>query len=264
MSLENQDSVSEKPTVKYYHKERRNEKMKKICMYLLMTMLLCLTACKGAKDKELSEPSENMADTNENQQEESQETEALTPAEPESQSQAEEAFELTDQGKAFLEQMCRTLNDFDSQMEKDKAFYRDFLFYSYTGVPEGMETEQIYREDLQIEETVVKVPEQEAEAYVKLVFGTELPEEAKPALEEMEEGQTACYYEDGFYYIGVSDFPDVQYTFTDYEESDNTITVRYSIQYEDESDAGIVSFTLEPAENENGFIITSKAAEFTN
>ena len=127
-----------------------------------------------------------------------------------------------------------------------------------------METEQIYREDLQIEETVVKVPEQEAEAYAKLVFGTELPEEAKPTLEEMEEGQTACYYEDGFYYIGVSDFPDVQYTFTDYEESDNTITVRYSIQYEDESDAGIVSFTLEPAENENGFIITSKAAEFTN
>lgn len=238
--------------------------MKKICMYLLMTMLLCLTACKGAKDKELSEPSENTADTNENQQEESRETEALTPSEPESQPQAEEAFELTDQGKVFLEQMCRTLNDFDSQTEKDKAFYSDFLFYSYTSVPEGMETEQVYREDSQIEETVVKVPEQEAGAYAKLVFGTELPEDAKPTLEEMEEGQTACYYQDGFYYIGVSDFPDVQYTFADYEESDNTITVRYSIQYEDESDAGIVSFTLEPAENENGFIITSKAAEFTN
>lgn len=238
--------------------------MKKICMYLLMTMLLCLTACKGAKDKELSEPSENTADTNENQQEESRETEALTPAEPESQPQAEEAFELTDQGKVFLEQMCRTLNDFDSQTEKDKAFYSDFLFYSYTSVPEGMETEQVYREDSQIEETVVKVPEQEAGAYAKLVFGTELPEDAKPTLEEMEEGQTACYYQDGFYYIGVSDFPDVQYTFADYEESDDTITVRYSIQYEDESDAGIVSFTLEPAENENGFIITSKAAEFTN
>lgn len=31
----------------------------------------------------------------------------------------------------------------------------------------------------------------------------------------MEEGQTSFYYKDGYYYIGVSDFADYQYTFSE-------------------------------------------------
>ena len=43
-------------------------------------------------------------------------------------------FALTDDGKQFLENICKTVNDFDSGDEKDAAFWRDFLFLAYTGL----------------------------------------------------------------------------------------------------------------------------------
>ena len=235
--------------------------MRKTCLLIFMIMVLCLTACKADKNNETSECSnaapEITADT----------TEIEAPASAnnvlEAQPQTEEAFELTEQGKAFLMQMCKTLNDFDSQTTKDEAFWRNFLFYSYTGALEGSETEQVHREDLGFDETVVKVSLQEAEAYAKLVFGTDLPD-TKPSFDIMEKGQTTCYYQDGYYYIGVSDFPDYQYAFADYEESDHSITVRFTIDFEGESNVGTISFNLVPEANKNGFIIASKITEFSN
>lgn len=177
------------------------------------------------------------------------------------QTRTESAFALTTQGKTFLEMLCRTLRDFDSQTEKDETFWRDFLFYAYTGVPENAKTEQIYRKDMGYNETVVKVSRQEAETYTKLVFGIDLPD-IKLSFKDMEEGQTACYYQDGYYYIGVSDFPDYRYTFAGYEESDGLITVKYTVDFEDQSNVGTVSFTVVPQRNENGFIVASKTTEF--
>ncbi len=102
---------------------------------------------------------------------------------------------------------------------------------------------------------------QEAEAYAKLVFGVDLPD-IKPSFEDMEQGQTSFYYQNGYYYIGVSDYPDYQYTFADYEEFGDSITVRYTIDFEGESNVGTVCFGIVPKDNENGFIITSKSTEF--
>lgn len=212
--------------------------MKKIYLLVFMSMFLCLAACGTDKKDDIPENSRPVPE-------------------------AETTFELTEQGKDFLAQMCRTLNDFNSQTAKDETFWQDFLFYSYTGASEGAKTEQVHHEELGFDETVVKISLQEAEAYAKLVFGTNLPD-TKPSFEDMEEGQASCYYQDGYYYIGVSDFPDYQYTFADYEESDTSITVRYMIDFEDESNVGAVCFTIVPENNENGFIITSKSTEFTN
>lgn len=224
--------------------------MKKMFLLIFMVMVMCLTACKADKDNE--------------QTSKETETPAFADNEPESQPQTGKAFELTDQGKAFLTQMCKKLSDFDSQTAKDETFWRDFLFYSYTDASfADSETVQVYREDLGLDETVVKVSLQEAEAYAKLVFGMELPD-IKPSFDDMEEGQTSCYYQDGYYYIGVSDFPDCQYTFDDYEESDGYITVKYNISFEDESNVGTVCFVIVPEENENGFIIRSKTTVFSN
>lgn len=236
--------------------------MKKTYIALLMTVTLCLTACGSAKDNTPRESSntssETTTDTNQSQKETP--PEENTPASGNNESQPE-AFELTGQGQEFLEKMCRTLNDFTPETEKDQAFWSDFLFYSYTSGSEGAETELIQQEASGVEETRIKVPEQEAEAYAKLVFGTELP---RPSREEPEEGDSSCYYHDGYYYISASDFPDTHYTFADCEQSGDIITAAYTISFEDESDAGTVSFTLEPAANENGFIITSKITEFHN
>lgn len=224
-----------------------------------MAMTLALAACGTDKSNETSAK---------------EEISAYEDDEPAAQPQAEESFELTEQGKTFLEQMCKTLNDFDSRTIKDEAFWRDFLFYSYTGgswrdfliysytgASEDAETEQIYREDLGFDETVVKISLEEAEYYTKLVFGTALPD-IKPSFEDMEEGQTSCYYQDGYYYIGVSDFPDYQYRFMDYEEFGDSFIVRYMIDFEGESNVGMVSFTIVPEDNENGFVIVSKTTEF--
>ncbi len=200
------------------------------------------------------------------------ETKAPAQSEPVSQPQAETSqpqeetsVTLTDKGKAFLAQMCNELNDFSSGQTMDDKFWHDFLFNSYTGgTSENAVTEQVYREDLGFEETVVKVSIQEAQERVKLVFGIELPD-YKPAFEDMEKGQTSFYYKDGNYYIGVSGLPDYQYTFSecvaDKENTSNTI-VKYTIDFMGESNVGTVTLSISPENNENGFIIRSKTTEF--
>lgn len=189
------------------------------------------------------------------------ETNAPVQSEPAAQPQEETSVTLTDKGKAFLAQMCNELNDFNSGTTMDEKFWRDFLFNSYTGASsESVITEQIYREDLGFEETVVKVSVQEAQERVKLVFGIELPD-FKPSFEDMEKGQTSFFYKDGNYYIGVSGLPDYQYTFSectaDKENTSNTI-VKYTIDFMGESNVGTVTLSILPENNENGFIIRSK------
>ncbi len=193
------------------------------------------------------------------------EAKAPEQSEPVSQPKAETSVTLTDKGKAFLAQICNELNDFNSGQTMDDNFWHDFLFNSYTGgTSENAVTEQVYREDLGFEETVVKVSVQEAQERVKLVFGIELPD-YKPSFEDMEKGQTSFFYKDGNYYIGVSGLPDYQYTFSacvaDKENTSNTI-VKYTIDFMGESNVGTVTFRISPENNENGFIICSKTTEF--
>ena len=197
----------------------------------------------------------------------STETKATTTqSEVVSQSQTENtSVTLTDKEKTFLAQICNELNDFNSGTTMDEKFWRDFLFNSYTGASsENAATEQVYREDLGFEETVVKVSLQEAQERVKLVFGVDLPD-LTPSFEDMEKGQTAFYYKDGYYYIGVSGLPDYQYTFSectaDKENNTNTI-VKYTIDFMGESNVGTVTLSISPENNANGFVICSKKTEF--
>ncbi len=192
--------------------------------------------------------------------------ETTTQSEAASQSQTKNtSVTLTDKEKTFLAQICNELNDFNSGTTMDEKFWRDFLFNSYTGASsENAATEQVYREDLGFEETVVKVSLQEAQERVKLVFGVDLPD-LTPSFEDMEKGQTAFYYKDGYYYIGVSGLPDYQYTFSectaDKENNTNTI-VKYTIDFMGESNVGTVTLSISPENNANGFVICSKKTEF--
>lgn len=197
-------------------------------------------------------------------QSETKETTTQSEATPQSQTE-NTSVTLTDKEKSFLAQICNELADFDSSTTMDEKFWRDFLFNSYTGASsENVATEQVYREDLGFEETVVKVSLQEAQERVKLFFGVELPD-LKPSFEDMEEGQTAFYYKDGYYYIGVSGLPDYQYTFSectaDKENNTNTI-VKYTIDFMGESNVGTVTLSISPENNANGFVICSKKTEF--
>ena len=177
-------------------------------------------------------------------------------------------FELTDDGKKFLEYICKTVNDFERTDEKDEAFWRDFLFLAYTGLWEDKaEIVKVPRADLGFDEPVVKVRLEEAQAYARLVFGEELPD-LKPAFEEMKERQTSFFFADGYYYIGTSDFPDFQFHFDDctvYEEEGSVYAVaQYGIDFEGASNVGTVRLTLVPAENENGFVLIEKERAFVS
>ncbi|MCI8972787.1 MAG: hypothetical protein HFH79_04240 [Lachnospiraceae bacterium] len=177
-------------------------------------------------------------------------------------------FELTDDGKKFLEYICNTVNDFERTDEKDEAFWRDFLFLAYTGLWEDKaEIVKVPRADLGFDEPVVKVSLEEAQAYARLVFGEELPD-LKPAFEEMKERQTSFFFADGYYYIGTSDFPDFQFHFDDctvYEEEGSVYAVaQYGIDFEGASNVGTVRLTLVPAENENGFVLIEKERAFVS
>lgn len=193
------------------------------------------------------------------------ETAAMTKEESKENVESGTTFTLTEKGKAFLAKLCNEMDDFNADSTLDEKFWRDFLFNSYTGaLSEDAETEQVYREDLGFEETVAKVSLQEAELYVELVFGMELPD-LKPAFEDMEKGQTAFYYKDGSYYIGVSGLPDYQYTYSESlpdNKNNGNMIVKYTIDFMGESNVGTVTFTISPEDNENGFVVQSKNTEF--
>lgn len=80
----------------------------------------------------------------------------------------------------------------------------------------------------------------------------------EPSFEEMEPRQTACYYQDGYYYIGVSDFPAFSFSYDGCRAlEDGRYEVEFAVEFETEPDGSIV-FTVEPADNENGFVIVGK------
>lgn len=49
-------------------------------------------------------------------------------------------FELIDAEKEFLKNICKTVNDFDSNDKKDEAFWRDFFVPGVHGSVGGRET----------------------------------------------------------------------------------------------------------------------------
>lgn len=213
-------------------------KMKKLIITMLaVTMVFAVTACQRGHDKQ---------------------EDAAVPA-PEENA----VFWLTQAGKDFLYDMCYYLPEFSGPEDIDEEFWYRFVFASYTGLGgTGVEQVEIEREDLGFTELTVKVSKEEVREYVDLALGIEMPA-YEPAFEDMEKGQTSCFYKDGFYYIGVSDFGDIDYSFMEYGSSDNrSITATYRITGGDGEDRGTVCFSLRPADNKNGFVIQGKTIDF--
>ena len=167
-------------------------------------------------------------------------------------------LQLTEAGKEFLRKMCYCLPEFSDPAEMDGEFWHEFIFLSYTGAWGDEEIEEVTREDLQMQEKVVKVSLEDMESYVKLALGVDLPD-YKPAFEDMSPGQTSCFYRDGYYYIGLSDFPDFTFTYQDGTlEGDDIYIVKYNTAFEGDENAGSVVFRVRPADNANGFVIVGK------
>ena len=189
---------------------------------------------------------------------------------------------LSEADKAFLQTMCYYIPDFSGySMTENEAFWREFIFRSFTSVPmdengnyrpiygEG-EHVTVYRDDLGFEEGEFKISEKYVQEYARLIFGWDMPR-FHPAFEDMEPGRTALYYQDGYYFIGDSDFSQEEYRFRDVEvfqeRYDTSALVSYDILiYNDNGQqevVGTVQFHLYYADNANGFTIVSKDVERT-
>lgn len=171
-------------------------------------------------------------------------------------------FELTEEGKAFLEKMCRQLPDFSGEADMNEEFWKSFIFSGYTS--SLGETVTVYREDMGFEETQRKVSSEEVAQYTELTLGKELPD-IKPALSDMTDWQTAFYYDGGYYYIGVSDFGALQYVYEScevHEDNGNPYAiVTYNAYLPAADNVGTVTMRLSPADNVNNFVITSKVTD---
>lgn len=174
-------------------------------------------------------------------------------------------FKLTEKNKSFLQDMCQDLPGFTNPYNLDGSFWHDFLFLSYTGKGgDQYELVTVERKDLGSKEIQVKVSKAEVQAYVKQVLGLEMPT-YEPTVKERKDGQTSMYYQDGYYYIGVSDFGDTMYQYKSTEiQKDDTISVIYQITNPEGTDLGTVEFLLLPETNENGFVVTAKMVKYKN
>ena len=180
-----------------------------------------------------------------------------------------DSFALSETGKAFLEKMCYFLPDWSDDASLNDEFWRNFLFSSFTcpDMVDGETAMTICGEQELVTTSwgqAVKVSREDSVVpYVRLALGLEMPSYA-PAIQDVSAGQTLFYFEDGYYYIGLSDFGDVGYSFRGrYPDSVNGATVIFDVYSGTPDDTiGTICFTLVPADNENGFTIAAKSSDF--
>ncbi len=232
--------------------------------FLMLCSVLCILSLAGCgSDKRDS--NKGVSDTKPTEIEEAavaeEKEEAVKEDIEESKKDEEKVeFQLTEDGKEFLHSMCYYLPEFSGSNEINDEFWKNFIFYSYTSASaDDHEIVEVYREDLEFNETEVKVSKEIVADYVKLALGIDLPA-YEPAFEDMEEGQTACYFKDGYYYIGVSDFGDISYEYKACTTNeDDTASVEYTTFVGGEEEIGSIIFAISPAENKNGFVIDAKS-----
>lgn len=172
-------------------------------------------------------------------------------------------YGLDEEDKEFLINLCWTVDDFAGPDEMDETFWRNFLFCTYASTWwREVESVSISRSDYSNgHEAVNKVSYEEVENYTQLVFGVEWPG-IKPAHEDMSEEYAACYYEDGFYYIGICDPFDEWFDVTDCTmDENNTIYVTIQRGLDGPDMMWTTTLTLKSADNENGFVLTAKQTE---
>lgn len=188
---------------------------------------------------------------------------------PDTASTEADSFTLSETGRAFLKKMCYFMPDWAGDDSLNDEFWRNFLFSSFT-CPEitdsGAAMTVCGEQELVTTSwgQAVKVSREDSVIpYVRLALGREMPPYS-PAIQDVSAGQTLFYFEDGFYYIGLSDFGDVGYSFRGcYPNSVDGATVIFDVYSGTPEDTiGTVCFTLVPAGNENGFTVAEKSSDF--
>ncbi|MGN0977836.1 MAG: hypothetical protein ACI4PH_07260 [Faecousia sp.] len=182
-----------------------------------------------------------------------------------------EPFVLTETGREFLADLCYYMPDWSGYASLNDEFWNDFLYLSFTNPnlsEDGKaltvcgETEFVstYQKDLGVVGIQVKISRERVNDYVNLAMGCSLPEDFQP-------NRTGLSYADGYFYVSVSDFGSMGFTFREWEPHEEVYDTYALAKFdyfvdEPENVVATVVFQVYPAENANGFTVISKETIF--
>ena len=156
-------------------------------------------------------------------------------------------LELTAEMQEFLTDCAMRIPSFTQEDLKKESFAREFIFYFYT----SKEYERMS------DGGAVPWSEEQVRAQYRLLFGCEMPEVNPGPLEPYK----SLSYEDGMYFVGVSNFGEESYIFSDTIHTTDGIDVVFNrmVMYENEF-FGTTTLSLKKDSNENGYVITSSVS----
>ena len=167
-------------------------------------------------------------------------------------SQSSSSLTITDDIKNNLSDLCIRISDFnDSSTVKTKEFANNFIFYYYTGKSSSVSK---YDKSLNydFDELFYGWSEDEVIRQYRLLFGQDMPIMTNDYEDRLYK------YESGYYWVHASNYGDVKYEYINSVNTDDGIDVIFNHMDSEGYSFGTVTCHIVTADNENGYILTSK------
>lgn len=163
---------------------------------------------------------------------------------------------LSKEDITYLQEICPRIPVFDSGKDLDVAAWAYYLFSSYTS-DFDKETVRRFSPQYGFETDFVKVSQEEVEETVRQIFGKPLweygvtPQDITKQLE-------GILFEEGSYYVSVSDSPDYAFSLERIEEVNGLVELEFLERVAGEQPYAQVRLFLDDADTERGFRIAAK------
>lgn len=161
-------------------------------------------------------------------------------------------FPLSQQGLNFLVKLCTVTPDWQGESELDNAFWNEFLFSSFTS-PDWIAGEEALLFGRNGRD-MYRVSQETVGNYARLALGEEMPLDFLPDRERVD-------YENGYFFIAAGSRPEEDYSLQSMSAREDGLEIVLACDRRSDL-RGIVkktvNFSLIPAENANGFVVTAK------
>lgn len=186
--------------------------------------------------------------------------EILPPEQTTDQRIKEPPLPLSEEGEDFLLAMCSAMPDWESYFVLNDSFWEEFLYFSFSRPGEGKNGKvKTIIGEIPYENDTVLITREQAESYAELTMDCDLP---LPS-ENGEDGGR-MWYADGVYHIRQSEADSRKYVIQSFSTSQQgeTFSAHFGVYDKEDRKLGTVRFGLRKADNENGFVVTSKHTDW--
>lgn len=163
---------------------------------------------------------------------------------------------LSKEDITYLQEICPRIPVFDSGKDLDVAAWAYYLFSSYTS-DFDKETVRRFSPQYGFETDFVKVSQEEVEETVRQIFGKPLWEYGVTPQDITKELE-GILFEEGSYYVSVSDSPDYAFSLERIEEVNGLVELEFLERVAGEQPYAQVRLFLDDADTERGFRIAAK------